>query len=89
MVTKVYNHVEQEQEVLEVRPTVAEDAVANVHIVGQVQVQVLYGHDHDHDHIHDHNQQAEEKEELPVAEPDEQGGFDTEEEQRMVESVGA
>ena len=103
MVMIDHDHVEQEQEVLEVKPTVVGDVEGDVHIDGivvvlvQVQVQVQCVHDHDHDHNYE---QAEEKEELPVAEPDEQVDFDTEEGgeqvqvqvqriQRVGQSVGA
>ena len=56
MVTEAYTHVEQEQEVSEVRPTVAGGAEEGDHIDEMVQVQVLmqvqvlYIHDHDHNH---------------------------------------
>ena len=70
---------------MEARPTVAGDAEEDDHIDEQVQVQVLYGHDYDHDHDHDHDQQVEGKREQPVAEPDEQGDFDTEEGKEQVQ----
>ena len=89
MVTQEYNHVEQEQEELEVKPIVAGGAEEDYHIDEQVQVQVqvLYGHSHghDYDHDHDHDQQVEGKEELPVVEPDEQEDFDTEEGEEQVQ----
>ena len=56
MVMIDHDHVEQEQEVLEVKPTVVGDVEGDVHIDGivvvlvQVQVQMQCVHDHDHNH---------------------------------------
>ena len=78
MVIIDHNHVEQEQEVLKVKPTVAGDVEGDVYIDGivvvlvLVQVECVYNHNYNY-------KQAEEKEELSVAEPDEQEDFDTEE----------
>ena len=65
--------------ILEVKPIVAGDEKEDFDI--EEHVQMLYGHSH----VHDHNEEAEEKVEMPIAEPDKQEGFDIEEGQEQVQ----
>ena len=86
MVMNDHDHVELEQELLEVKPVVAADEEEDVHIDKQVQVLVLVQDDHDCNHDRDHGHElAEVGGELPVAEPNEQEDFDTEEGEEQVQ----